>query len=160
MCETDRRQGYELAMGIPLLRLPHAKGLDLPTYQTEGAAGMDVFAAIEAEWKIEPGERVLVPTGIAVAVPPGFELQVRPRSGLAIHHGIFLLNSPGTIDSDYRGVVQVILANIGREPFVIERGERIAQMVIAPVTQAELRPVPKVDGTERGEGGFGSSGRS
>ena len=158
MCETDRRQGYELAMGIPLLRLPHAKGLDLPTYQTEGAAGMDVVAAIESEWEIEPGERVLMPTGIAVAVPPGFELQVRPRSGLAIHHGIFLLNSPGTIDSDYRGEIKVIMANFSKEPFKIQRGARIAQFIISPVARGTWKEVTTLPDTPRGPGGFGHTG--
>jgi len=121
---------------------------------------MDLRAAVTEPVTLAPGEIKLITTGLRIALPPGFEAQVRPRSGLALKHGITIPNAPGTIDSDYRGVVQVILANIGREPFVIERGDRIAQMVIAPVTQAELRPVRRVDDTERGEGGFGSSGRS
>ncbi len=158
MCETERRQGVELVMGIALLRLPHAKGLDLPAYQTDGAAGMDVIAAIETEWEIEPGERVLVPTGIAVAIPPGFELQVRPRSGLAIHHGIFLLNSPGTVDSDYRGEIKIIMANFSKEPFKLQRGARIAQFVISPVAKGTWKEVPVLPDTPRGQGGFGHTG--
>ncbi|MBM3477522.1 MAG: dUTP diphosphatase [Armatimonadetes bacterium] len=140
--------------------LPEAEGLDLPDYASPGSAGMDLRAAVTEPVTLAPGEIKLITTGLRIALPPGFEAQVRPRSGLALKHGITIPNAPGTIDSDYRGVVQVILANIGREPFVIERGDRIAQMVIAPVTQAELRPVRRVDDTERGEGGFGSSGRS
>jgi dUTP pyrophosphatase len=146
---------------VRIRRLPHAEGLPLPSYETEGSAGMDLRAAVaEAEpVTLAPGERRLVPTGLAMAVPPGFEAQVRPRSGLAIKHGIGAVNSPGTIDSDYRGEVQVILINHGQEPFVIRRGERIAQMLIAPVTRAALVEVEALDDTARGAGGFGSTGR-
>jgi len=139
--------------------LPEAEGLDLPTYASPGSAGMDLRAAIEGDLTLQPGDIALVTTGLRVAIPPGHEAQIRPRSGLALRHGITIPNAPGTIDSDYRGVLQVILANLGREPFVIHRGDRIAQMVIAPVTRAELRPVARVDDTERADGGFGSSGR-
>jgi dUTP pyrophosphatase len=140
--------------------LPEAQGLDLPDHASPGSAGMDLRAAVSEPVTLAPGEIRLITTGLRLALPRGFEAQIRPRSGLALKHGITIPNAPGTIDSDYRGVVQVILANIGKEPFTIERGDRIAQMVIAPVTQADLRPVPKVNDTERGEGGFGSSGRS
>jgi len=140
--------------------LPEAQGLDLPGYASPGSAGMDLRAAISEPVTLAPGEIRLVTTGLRIAVPPGYEAQIRPRSGLALKHGITIPNAPGTIDSDYRGVVQIILANLGNEPFVIHRGDRIAQMVIAPVTQAALHPVPRLDDTERGEGGFGSSGRS
>jgi len=139
--------------------LPEAEGLNLPSYASPGSAGMDLRAAIEGEIILQAGDIALITTGLRIAVPPGYEAQIRPRSGLAAKHGITIPNAPGTIDSDYRGVVQVILANMGREPFVIRRGDRIAQLVIAPVTRAELRPVPKLDATERGERGFGSSGR-
>jgi len=140
--------------------LPEAKGLDLPRYVSPGSAGMDLRAAVTEPVVLAPGDIALITTGLRFALPSGYEAQVRPRSGLALKHGITIPNAPGTIDSDYRGVVQVILANIGREPFTIHRGDRIAQMVIAPVTQAELRTVPRVDETQRGQGGFGSSGRS
>ena len=138
--------------------LPEADGLDLPAYASADSAGMDLRAAIPEQVTLQPGEIRLVTTGLRVAVPAGYEAQIRPRSGLALKHGITIPNAPGTIDADYRGVVQVILANTGAEPFVIRRGDRIAQMVIAPVTQAQLCRVEKVSGTERGEGGFGSSG--
>ena len=142
-------------------RLPHSEGLPLPSYETAGAAGMDLRAAIsdEAPVTLSPGERRLVPTGFAIALPLGFEAQVRPRSGLAIKHGVTCLNSPGTIDCDYRGEVQVILVNHGQEPFVIRRGERIAQMLIAPVTRAAWREAEALEETARGAGGFGSTGR-
>ena len=142
-------------------RLPHAEGLPLPGYETAGSAGMDLRAALaeEAPVTLAPGARTLVPTGLKIALEPGFEAQVRPRSGLALKHGITCLNSPGTIDSDYRGEVGVILINHGAEPFVIRRGERIAQMVIAPYAQAEMTEVPALDETARGAGGFGSTGR-
>ena len=142
-------------------RLPHAEGLPLPAYETVGSAGMDLRAALpEAEpMTLEPGTRALVPTGLRIALEPGFEAQVRPRSGLALKHGLTCLNSPGTIDSDYRGEVGVILINHGQDPFVIRRGERIAQMVIARHEQATLVEVPALDETARGAGGFGSTGR-
>lgn len=141
-------------------RLPHAQGLPLPRYETSGAAGMDLIAALaEGETMVlAPGERALVPTGLAIALPDGFEAQVRPRSGLAAKNGVTVLNSPGTIDCDYRGEVKVILINHGREAFTIERGTRIAQMVVAPVTQAVFREVETLDETARGAGGFGSTG--
>ena len=131
----------------------------LPRYMTEGASGCDLAAAIDEEIVLEPLGRALVPTGLAIALPDGFEAQVRPRSGLAAKAGITCLNTPGTIDADYRGEVKVILINLGQEPFVIKRGERIAQMVIAPVTRAELSVVTTLDETQRGSGGFGSTGR-
>ena len=142
---------------IQLQRLPHGQGLPLPAYATAGAAGMDVVAA-EA-LVLAPGARHAVATGFALAIPDGFEVQVRPRSGLALKHGVTCLNTPGTIDSDYRGEVKVILANLGDQPFAIARGDRIAQLVPAPVTRAALIEVDTLDGTARGEGGFGSTGR-
>jgi dUTP pyrophosphatase len=146
---------------VRIERLPHAEGLPLPAYETSGSAGMDLRAAVaEASPVIlAPGARVLVPTGLKIALEPGHEAQVRPRSGLALKHGVTCLNSPGTIDSDYRGEVGVILANLGQEPFVIRRGERIAQMVIARYEQAEMVEVAALDETARGAGGFGSTGR-
>ncbi len=138
---------------------PEGEGLDLPAYATEGSAGMDLRAAIEESKTLEPGERALISAGFSMALPTGYEAQVRPRSGLALRHGVTVLNTPGTIDSDYRGTVAVILVNLGDEPFVIERGERIAQMVIAPVTRAELRQVDELSGSTRGDGGFGHTGR-
>ena len=142
---------------IALQRLPHGGGLPVPVYATHGAAGMDVVAA--EELTLAPGQRHAVATGFAIAIPDGFEVQVRPRSGLALKHGITCLNTPGTIDSDYRGEVKVILANLGSEPFEIRRGERIAQLVPAPVLKAEFREVDSLDETHRGAGGFGSTGR-
>jgi dUTP pyrophosphatase len=142
---------------IGLKRLPHGEGLPLPAYATNGAAGMDVVAAEDII--LAPGERHAVATGFAIAIPPGFEVQVRPRSGLALKHGITCLNTPGTIDEDYRGEVKVILANLGVEPFEVRRGERIAQLVPAPVQKAEFAEVEELDGTSRGAGGFGSTGR-
>lgn len=129
-----------------------------PRYQTEGAAGMDLHAAVAAPVTLAPGDRALVPTGWAVAIPPGFEGQVRPRSGLALRHGVTVLNAPGTIDADYRGQIQVVLVNHGQAPFSIARGDRIAQLVICPVAQAELRLVDALDATVRGAGGYGSTG--
>ena len=142
-------------------RLPHAEGLALPAYETTGSAGMDLRAALpEAEPVIlAPGERKLIPTGLKIALEPGYEAQVRPRSGLALKHGVTCLNSPGTIDSDYRGEVGVILINHGQIAFEINRGERIAQMVIAPYAQAVMAEVDALDETKRGSGGFGSTGR-
>jgi dUTP pyrophosphatase len=149
------------AMPVRVLiqRLPHGDGLDLPHYASEHAAGMDLRAAVETEIILAPGERALIPTGLAIALPEGFEAQVRPRSGLALKHGITVLNSPGTIDADYRGEVGVILINHGQHPFPIQRGERIAQMVIAPVSRIAWQPMNSLDDTARGTGGFGSSGR-
>ncbi|RYD94628.1 MAG: dUTP diphosphatase [Sphingomonadales bacterium] len=141
---------------IAIQRLPHGEGLSLPAYATDGAAGMDVVSA-EA-LVLEPGKRQAVATGFAMAIPEGFEVQVRPRSGLALKNGITCLNTPGTIDSDYRGEVKVILANLGDAPFTIERGDRIAQLVPAPVQRAGLDEVGSLDETKRGSGGFGSTG--
>ncbi len=132
---------------------------ELPAYQTAGSAGADLRAALASEVVLEPGERRLIPTGLRLQIPPGFEAQVRPRSGLASRHGVTVLNAPGTIDADYRGEVGVILVNLGREPFRVRPGERIAQIVFAPVLQAEFILRESIDGTERGEGGFGSTGR-
>lgn len=139
-------------------RLPDAKDLRLPAYATAGSAGMDLLAAIKEDVTLMPGERALVPTGIRVALPEGYEAQIRPRSGLALKYGISLVNSPGTIDSDYRGPVQVIIINMGSEAVVIQRGDRIAQMVIAPVTCATLVEVDSLPETVRGAGGFGHTG--
>lgn len=146
---------------VELQRLPHSEGLALPAYQTADAAGLDLMAAVpEGEpMTLAPGQYALVPTGLAIALPSGFEAQVRPRSGLAAKHGVTVLNSPGTVDADYRGEIKVILINHGAAPFVIKRGERIAQMVIAPVLQAALVPVATLSATDRGAGGFGSTGR-
>lgn len=141
---------------IALQRLPHGVGLPLPAYATDGAAGMDVVAA--EELVLAPGARHAVATGFAMAIPHGYEVQVRPRSGLALKHGITCLNTPGTIDSDYRGEVKVILANLGDAPFTVARGDRIAQLVPAPVQRAELDEIGSLDETARGSGGFGSTG--
>ncbi len=144
---------------ILVQREPEAEGLELPAYMTAGASGMDLRAAVNDPLEIPPGEVRLVTTGLRLAIPPGYEGQVRPRSGLALRHQITLLNAPGTIDSDYRGVVQVILFNAGRKTFVCERGERIAQLVIAPVARAELRVQEQLPTTGRDDGGFGHTGR-
>ncbi len=145
---------------IEVRRLPHAHGLPLPQYQTDGAAGCDLVAAIDGdhEFILAPSEQALVPTGLEIAIPSGYEGQVRPRSGLALKHGVTVLNTPGTIDSDYRGEVKVILINHGRAPFNIRRGDKIAQMVIAKVTQALWEEVHELSKTGRGGGGFGSTG--
>lgn len=146
---------------IQVTPLPHFEGLALPSYETALSAGMDLRAAVADDAPIEvlPGQRVLAPTGLTIALPAGYEAQIRPRSGLALKHGITCLNTPGTIDADYRGEVKVILINLGQEPFVIRRGERIAQMVIAPVTQGAWDVVEVLSETARGAGGFGSTGR-
>ena len=146
---------------LPLLieRLPHARGLPLPSYMTEGAAGLDLVAAIDQEMELPPAQVCLIPTGLRVAVPRGYEAQIRPRSGLALNHAVTLLNSPGTIDSDYRGEVQVIVMNHGRAPFLLRRGDRIAQMVVSPVARVAVEAVASLDPTPRGEGGFGHTGR-
>ena len=146
-------------VAIQVVRLPHAEGLALPAYATEGAAGMDLLAAVSAPLVIAPGGRALVPTGLCIALPAGFELQVRPRSGLALKNGIMLANSPGTIDEDYRGELGIIVLNGGEAPFTVERGMRIAQAVVAPVTRAVWQEVPALPATARGAGGFGSTGR-
>jgi dUTP pyrophosphatase len=148
------------AIEVRLQRLPHSDGLPLPQYQSALAAGLDLVAAVasDAPIVIAPGERALIPTGIVIALPAGFEAQVRPRSGLALKHGVTVLNAPGTIDADYRGEIQVILVNLGREPFTVERGARVAQLVIAATMQASLRVVATLDETTRGVRGFGSTG--
>jgi dUTP pyrophosphatase len=138
--------------------LPHAKDLPLPEYATLAAAGLDLRAAVEAPVTLTPGQRVAIPTGLRIALPPGYEAQVRARSGLALRHGIGLVNAPGTIDADYRGEIQVILINLGQEPFTVNRGDRIAQMVVAPVTRITWQPAPVVEESARGEGGFGHTG--
>ncbi len=139
-------------------RLPEGEGLPLPAYMTLGAAGADVFAAVPDDLTLAPGARALVPAGFSLAIPPGYEIQVRPRSGLALRHGVTLLNSPGTIDSDYRGPVGVILINFGTEAFVVRRGDRIAQLVLAPVARADFDESLEHAATARASGGFGSTG--
>jgi dUTP pyrophosphatase len=146
-------------ISIDVLIEPEGEGLELPAAATDGSAGMDLRAAIDEPVTIDPGERALISAGFRMALPAGYEAQVRPRSGLALRHGVTVLNSPGTIDSDYRGTVAVILVNLGEETFVVERGERIAQMIVAPVTRAELRPVNELRESQRGDGGFGHTGR-
>lgn len=144
------------AVKVAVTRLPHGEGLPLPAYATAGAAGMDVVSAEDVT--LAPGARHAVATGLALAIPEGYEIQVRPRSGLALKHGISVPNTPGTIDSDYRGELKVILINLGAEPFAIARGDRVAQLVLAPVVQAAWEEVAELDATERGAGGFGSTG--
>ena len=150
------------ALAVNIMRLPHGADLPLPSYQSEAASGLDLLAAVPADrpLTIAPGCHAAVPTGIAIALPPGTEAQVRPRSGLARNHGVTVLNAPGTIDADYRGEIQVLLINHGAEPFAVTRGMRIAQLVIAPVSRVELRVVTELDATARGAGGFGSTGAS
>ncbi len=148
-----------MPINIDVLIEPEGEGLDLPAAATGGSAGMDLRAAIADPVTIEPGGRALISAGFRMALPRGYEAQVRPRSGLALRHGVTVLNSPGTIDSDYRGTVAVILVNLGDEAFVVQRGERIAQMVVAPVTRAQLRSVNALPESARGEGGFGHTGR-
>jgi dUTP pyrophosphatase len=142
-----------------LKTLPHARDLALPSYATDGSVGMDLAAAVQDDIVIEPGQAGLVPTGIMIAVPDGYEAQIRPRSGLALEHSITIPNSPGTVDPDYRGEVKVILLNLGSSPFRLSRGMRIAQMVIVPAVQASIKVVKKLPATDRGEGGFGHSGK-
>ena len=146
---------------VKVARLTHARGLGIPAYQSEGAAGLDLVAAVKAKESItlRAGGRALIPTGLVLELPPGYEAQIRPRSGLAFKHGVTVLNAPGTIDWDYRGEVGVLLINLGDQPFEVTRGERIAQLVIQPVTRAELVPGAKLSATKRGSGGFGSTGR-
>ena len=159
---SDSRTGAGMnEVNVAVLPLPHFEGLQLPAYETDGSAGMDVRAAVpEGEpMVLAPGARAMVPTGLSVAIPQGYEIQVRPRSGLAAKHGLTCLNTPGTIDSDYRGEVKVILVNLGQDAFTIQRGERIAQLVLAPVTRLAWQAVDSLDETERGAGGFGSTGR-
>ncbi|MBO6782360.1 MAG: dUTP diphosphatase [Alphaproteobacteria bacterium] len=147
-----------MSVTVAVTRLPHGADLDLPEYETADAAGMDLRAAVETDMEIAPGARALIPTGLAIALPAGYEAQVRPRSGLALRNGISLVNSPGTIDADYRGEVGVILINHGDEALTVTRGMRIAQIVVAPVTQAIWDEVETLPETERGAGGFGSTG--
>ncbi|GJL95216.1 MAG: deoxyuridine 5'-triphosphate nucleotidohydrolase [Hyphococcus sp.] len=156
--KIDQTESHGAAPVVQIKRLPHGEGLDLPSYETALAAGCDVRAAIDEPLTLAPGERFMVPTGISIALPPGWEAQMRPRSGLAAKHGISCVNSPGTIDADYRGELKVILINHGADDFVINRGDRIGQMVIAPVWQAQFEEVAELDETERGAGGFGSTG--
>lgn len=161
MQESDTLQSTNRGATVPLVRLPHAEGLDLPSSATKHSAGADLRAAVPEEEPIilAPGERVLVPTGIKIALPPGAEGQVRPRSGLAVRHGVTVLNSPGTIDADYRGEVMVALINHGHEPFTIQRGERIAQLVVAQHVEVDWEEQDSLKETGRGSGGFGSTGR-
>ncbi len=147
-------------MRVALRRLPQGEGLPIPQYASEHAAGADLCAAVREQLTLLPGARALVPTGFSLALPPGYEAQVRPRSGLAIRCGVTCLNSPGTIDADYRGEVQIVLANFGNEPFVVRRGDRIAQIVVAPVARAAFDLVEELPATKRGDGGFGSTGLS
>ncbi|MGY8957262.1 MAG: dUTP diphosphatase [Alphaproteobacteria bacterium] len=147
-----------MSVSVAVTRLPHGADLDLPAYETADAAGMDLPAAIDADVEIAPGARCLIPTGLTIALPPSYEAQIRPRSGLALRNGISLVNSPGTIDADYRGEIGVIVINHGDEIFTVTRGMRIAQMVVAPVTQAVWDEVSELPETERGAGGFGSTG--
>jgi dUTP pyrophosphatase len=151
-------QGTESRIRLPIQKLPEAADLPLPSYATDGSSGLDLLAAVDGDLTIQPGERKLTPVGIRVAVPPGYEAQIRPRSGLAAKYGISLVNTPGTIDSDYRGPVQVIVINLGAEPYTIRRGDRIAQMVICPVVKAKLVETPELPDTARGDGGFGHTG--
>lgn len=144
---------------VDIRRFPGGEDLPLPRYETDGAAGCDLRAAVQEPVTLAPGERALIPTGLGIALPADHEAQVRPRSGLAVRHGLTVLNAPGTIDADYRGEVKVPLINLGQEPFVIQRGERIAQLVVAPVTRVDWCEVDTLDATERGAGGFGSTGR-
>ena len=148
-----------MSVMVPVVRLPHAEGLALPAYATEHAAGLDLVAAVPAPLVLPPGRRALVPTGIALALPDGFEAQVRPRSGLALKNGVTVLNSPGTIDADYRGEVGVILINHGDQPFTVERGQRIAQLVVARHERVVWEPAAALPDSARGTGGFGSTGK-
>jgi dUTP pyrophosphatase len=143
---------------IKVKRLEGQEDIALPAYETDGSSGMDLRAAVDEEVVLNPGEIKLIPTGLAVSVPPGFEIQTRPRSGLALKHGIGMVNSPGTIDSDYRGEIKLIMINWGQAPFVIKRGDRIAQMLVSSVARAQVREVAVLDHTSRGDGGFGHSG--
>ncbi len=143
---------------VAVIRAPEGEGLPLPSYATPDAAGMDLYAAVTGAVVLQPGQRALISTGLRIALPPGFEAQVRPRSGMALRHGISMVNTPGTIDADYRGIMHVLLINHGHEPFTLHRGDRIAQMVVAPVTRAVWAEVAELPPSARGEGGFGSTG--
>jgi dUTP pyrophosphatase len=158
--DREKPGNAEPVVTVGVVRLPHGRGLDLPAYQSDGAAGMDLLAAVSrpTPLRLVPGERTLVPTGLILQLPTGFEAQVRPRSGLALRHGITVLNSPGTIDCDYRGEVKVLLVNLGQEPFAITRGERIAQLIVQRVERTRLVEVVEFAPTARGAGGFGSTG--
>jgi dUTP pyrophosphatase len=149
-----------MSITLRVLRLPHGEGLPLPSYQSEHAAGLDLVAALpeDAPIELEPSDRALVPTGLVIELPQGYEAQVRPRSGLALKHGVTVLNSPGTIDADYRGEVKALIINLGAETFLIQRGDRIAQLVISPVTRVDIVASGVLGRTERGQGGFGSTG--
>jgi len=154
-----RRSGCcDTMLTVRIRRLGSNKDVELPTYMTGNSAGMDIFAAVEGEEILLPGERKLIPAGIEIEIPKGYEAQVRPRSGLAVKNGVTVLNTPGTVDSDYRGEVKVILINQGEEPFVIKRGDRIAQMIVSPVSRVSWDLVENLDETERGKGGFGHTG--
>jgi len=150
--------GRPARVEVPVRRFPSGEGLPLPAYATEGSAGLDLPAAVSEPLLLEPGARALVPTGFGIALPEGYEAQVRPRSGLALRHGLTLLNSPGTVDSDYRGEIQVIVVNLGQAPVVVNRGDRIAQMIVAPVTHARIALQDGLPATVRGAGGFGHTG--
>lgn len=158
--QQDQRAPRDFSIPVRVKRLPHGADLPLPAYQSALAAGLDLLAAVPAAAPVvvDPGSRALIPTGIAIALPPGHEGQVRPRSGLALRHGLTVLNTPGTIDADYRGEIQVIVANLGAKPFIVARGMRIAQLVIAPVRQARLVEADDLDATDRAAAGFGSTG--
>jgi dUTP pyrophosphatase len=147
-----------MTVSVPLTRLPHGEDLPLPAYQTDGAAGLDLMAAVSEPIDLAPGERRLIPTGIAIALPLGYEAQIRPRSGLAFKFGISIVNAPGTIDADYRGELSVLLINLGDQVFQIAHGDRIAQMIVAPVTRITWDEVARLDETDRGSGGYGSTG--
>ncbi|MBN8532389.1 MAG: dUTP diphosphatase [Alphaproteobacteria bacterium] len=147
-----------MTVSVAILRLPHASDLPLPAYATAQSAGMDLHAAVDAPLTLAPGKQAMVPTGLSIALPDGYEAQVRPRSGLAAKNGVTVLNTPGTIDADYRGEIKVILINLSSEPYVIERGSRIAQMVVAPFTRVSWKETDSLETTARGEGGFGSTG--
>lgn len=143
---------------VPIIRIGDTKDISMPAYMSPGAAGMDMYAALTADEVLRPGERALIPTGIAIALPDGYEAQIRPRSGLAVHHGVTLLNAPGTIDSDYRGEIKIILINLGADPVVIKRGDRIAQMVVHSVSRIAWIESEQLEKTDRNEGGFGHTG--
>ncbi|MGI6576379.1 MAG: dUTP diphosphatase [bacterium] len=149
----------ETTLVVKVKRLAHAKDLPMPQYMTAGASGYDLFAALETKAELLPMQRVLIPTGLVMAIPAGYEGQVRPRSGLALKHGVTVLNSPGTIDADYRGEIKVLLINLGEEPFIVRRGDRIAQLVIQPVVKTVLQMETELEDTVRGAGGFGHTGR-
>jgi len=155
----ERDEGRDFRVRVAIWRVPEARDLPLPSYGTSGSAGVDLYAAVSEPVVLQPGERRLIPTGIHIALPPGYEAQVRPRSGLALRYGIGMVNSPGTIDSDYRGEISVILINWGSEPFTIHRGDRIAQLVVAPVARIEWDEREQLPESERGSGGFGHTGR-